>query len=154
MILRNLFGMAHRVDLVHQHGEEAVEAVWGRPAFPNHPCVVDPSRIAGLDALRDALEMLMRYIVLVEAGDFPIPQEAPRSITAKWFTHTMILAIEQHEFRRQQQMQQLRWIRHLVRLAPDKTTVWAIIVEYLIPPSAAGLMVGGADYHAERIDDE
>ena len=60
LVLRIFFGMAHRVDLIGSHGAAEVAEEWGAPTFPDHPCPVDPSRIAGLGALRDALEMLMR----------------------------------------------------------------------------------------------
>ena len=158
MVLRILFGMAHRVDLINQHGDAAVADEWGRPRFPDHPCLVDPSRIAGLRALRDELEMLMRYVILLRhhyAPNLPVPVHySYRHMRTEWYKDLMILGVEQYEFRRQQQMQQLRWIRHLLRrFFPNKDIVWIRIVEYSVPPKAAGLLVGGAQFHPGPSDE-
>jgi len=153
MVLRIFFGMAHRVDLIGSHGAAQVAEEWGAPTFPDHPCLADPSRIAGLGALRDALEMLMRYILLVRTSeDFPDPTQAPRQATAEWYKDMMGLAVEQHEHRRQQQMRQLRWNRHLLHaLAPNINVVWAKIAAFCVPRKMTGLLVGSAQYHPEDV---
>ena len=65
LVLRIFCGIANRIDLIGSHGAAQVADEWGAPTFPDHPCLVDPSRVVGLGALRDALEMLMRYVLLV-----------------------------------------------------------------------------------------
>ena len=99
MVLRLFFGMDHRVDLIGSHGAAQVAEEWGDPTFPTHPLLADPAESLGLRALRDALEMLMRYILLVHTSvDFPDPAEAPRQATAAWYKDMMCLAVEQHEW--------------------------------------------------------
>ena len=157
MVLRHFFGMAHRVDVIGSHGAAQVAERWGDPTFPTYPFLADPSRIAGLKALREALEMLMRYILLVHTSiDFPDPvdhpAEAPRQATAVWYKDMMGLAVEQHEHGRQQQMRQLRWNRHLLYgLALDSDLVWAKIAAFCVPRKMTGLLVGSAQYHPEDV---